>query len=38
MNLSFKQGIHPKYRKEISQNKKITKIRPPEKVYIPLQQ
>ena len=38
MSLTFKQGIHPKYNKEMTRDIPLREIERPEKVYIPLQQ
>ncbi|MDR1774681.1 MAG: electron transport complex subunit RsxC [Clostridioides sp.] len=36
--LTFKGGIHPKYNKELANDKALEKAEPPKVVYIPLQQ
>ena len=36
--LSFKQGVHPEYNKELTRNKALREANRPEKVIIPLQQ
>jgi electron transport complex protein RnfC len=36
--LTFKGGIHPKYRKELAKDSPIKRIEPPEFVYLPLSQ
>jgi Na+-translocating ferredoxin:NAD+ oxidoreductase subunit C len=38
MALTFKQGIHPEYNKELTRDKPLKKAKRPDKVVIPLQQ